>query len=326
MTAVRHLVVGPARHGVVRWACDIADALGAPVVRAATADDVPTSLGDGPLHVHVTDRLFGPDATTAAARFVELVLTLGVPVTATLHDIPQPSDGGAYERRAAAYQRIGAACRGIVVSSDHERSLLRESGWTGAEPEVIPLALNAPGRTLRPSPATTRDVGVFGFVYPGKGHAEVLEAVAHLDGDVGVLAIGSASPGHEDVVDDLRVRADELGRRFHITGFVDDADLDATLRAVTVPVAHHRHISASGSIPTWIAAGRRPLTPRGRYIDEFAERSPGVLTSYDDDDLVDALQCALDDPGRTWLGDVDVRPSWDDVIGMHRAVFARWAP
>ncbi|GAA1900273.1 hypothetical protein [Williamsia serinedens] len=325
MTTVTHLVVGPERHGVVRWACDIADALGAPVVRSATPDEVPTSVGDGPLHIHVTDRLFGPDATAAADRFVDLVETLGVPVGATLHDIPQPSDGGAYERRAAAYRRIGAVCRGVVVSSDHERSLLRESGWTAPEPEVIPLALTAPERGPRPSSATTRDVGVFGFVYPGKGHAEVLEAVAHLDDGVGVVAIGSPSPGHDDLVDDLRRRADELGRPFRITGFVDDADLDATLHAVAVPVAHHRHISASGSIPTWIAAGRRPLAPRGRYIDEFAERSPGVLTTYDDDHLVDALRSALDDPGRTWLGDVDVRPSWRDVIAMHHAVFARWA-
>lgn len=326
MTDVVHLVVGPERHGVVRWARDIAAALGAPVVRAGTPDDVdPTSPGRGPLHVHVTDRLFGRDATAAADRFVELVRELGVPVGATLHDIPQPSDGAAYGRRAAAYLRIAGACRGLVVSSRHERSLLREAGWTGPDPDVIPLALTSPPRGVVRPPSIDREIGVFGFIYPGKGHDEVVEATAHLDPDVGVVAIGSPSPGHDDLVDGLRRRADRLGRRFRVTGFVEDEALHATLAAVAVPVAHHRHISASGSIPTWIAAGRRPLAPHGRYIDEFADRSPGVLTTYADGDLVGALRSALAEPTRTWLGDVDARPSWDDVVTMHREVFARWA-
>ncbi len=325
MIDVVHLVVGPDQHGVVRWAQDIAGALDAPVVRAATPDDIdPMSLGGGPVHIHVTDRLFGPDATAAADRFVELVRALDVPVGATLHDIPQPSDGAAYERRAAAYRRIGQACRGIVVSSRHERSLLYESDWTGPDPDVIPLALTSPPRGGARPPTVDREIGVFGFIYPGKGHDEVLEATADLDAGVGMVAIGSPSPGHEDLVDGLRRRADRLGRRFRVTGFVEDDDLDATLRAVAVPVAHHRHISASGSIPTWIAAGRRPLAPHGRYIDEFAERSPGVLTTYADDDLVGALRAALAEPSQTWLGDVDVRPSWDDVVALHRDVFARW--
>lgn len=326
MTDVVHLVVGPERHGVVRWAADIAGALDSPVVRAATADDVdPAALMGAPVHVHVTDRLFGPDATAAAYRFVELVEGLDVPVGVTLHDIPQPSDGAAYARRAAAYRRIGGVCRGLVVSSDHERSLMREAGWTGPDPEVIPLALSSPPRGGARPPQVDREIGVFGFLYPGKGHEEVLEATAHLEPDVGVVAIGSPSPGHDDLVDDLRRRADRLGRRFRVTGFVEDDALDATLRAVAVPVAHHRHLSASGSIPTWIAAGRRPLAPHGRYIDEFAGRSPGVLTTYLDEDLVCALRSALADPEQTWLGDVDVRPSWDDVVTMHRDVFARWA-
>jgi glycosyltransferase involved in cell wall biosynthesis len=213
----------------------------------------------------------------------------------------------------------------VIVSSHHERSLLQESGWAAPDPAIIPLALTPPtDLPAQPSP-TDREVGVFGFLYPGKGHAEVLEATALLPPDVGVVAIGAPSPGHEDLVDELQQRAEAFGRRFRVTGFVDDSALDATLRAVAVPVAHHRHLSASGSIPTWIAAGRRPLAPHGRYIDEFTDRSPGVVATYADSDLADALRAALDDPARTWLGDVDVNPSWEDVVAMHREVFARWA-
>ena len=89
--------------------------------------------------------------------------------------------------------------------------------------------------------------------------------------------------------------------------------------------AYARPQRHSGAIPTWIAAGRRPLAPRGRYIDEFVRRSPGTLTTYPDDDLVGALRSALDEPSQTWLDDVDVRPSWDDVVEAHLDVFARWA-
>ncbi|GAA2054222.1 glycosyltransferase family protein [Williamsia deligens] len=332
MTDVVHVLVGPPTHGVVRWARDIACALDAPTVtvghpRELTADRV---AGAAAVHIHVTDRLFGPDAPTAATEFVAAVRRLGVEVGVTFHDIPQPSDGtGAFGRRAQAYRDMAAVTRGVIVSSRHERSLLDEMGWSAPPPEVIPLALTAPPAPGHdPTEGTAPEVAVFGYLYPGKGHAEVLDALDVLDPRFGLVAIGAVSPGHDDLVDGLRRRADHLGRRFRVTGFIDDDALTATLRAVAVPVAHHRHLSASGSIPTWIAAGRRPLVPRGRYIDELAHRSPGVVAVHPDsgDALREALCTAVFEPSTTWLApDVDVRPSWDDVVTMHRDVFARWA-
>ena len=84
MTTPVHLVVGPTRHGVVRWAGDIAEALGAPVVRADDPDEVRSGDLDGAraVHIHVTDRLFGPDAMTAAQRFVAVVDVISIRVLA----------------------------------------------------------------------------------------------------------------------------------------------------------------------------------------------------------------------------------------------------
>jgi hypothetical protein len=144
---------------------------------------------------------------------------------------------------------------------------------------------------------------VFGFLYPGKGHDEVLAAMAVLPSSVGFVAVGEPSAGHDDLVDGLAKTAARDGRPFSVTGYVPDDALAGVLRDVTVPVAHHRHVSASGSINTWIAARRRPLVPVNRYTVEHAERHPGTLTPYPDTarGLRAALEYAMAHPDSTWI-------------------------
>ena len=69
---------------------------------------------------------------------------------------------------------------------------------------------------------------------------------------------------------------------FHLSGYVPDEDLPGLLRSAVLPVAPHEHLSASGSINTWIGAGRRPLVPRSGYALELLERAPGCVWLYDD--------------------------------------------
>ncbi|MEO7746382.1 MAG: hypothetical protein ABIV05_09175, partial [Actinomycetota bacterium] len=186
---------------------------------------------------------------------------------------------------------------------------------------VVPLPIDAEPPASGDRPARTPDVGLLGFVYPGKGHLEVLEALDTLPPDVGVLVLGRASDGHEDLLDELADRAREVGRRWCVTGYLPDAELAHRLRAVAVPVAAHRHLSASGSIGTWLAAGRRPLVPRGRYVDELARRLPGALTVYDD--LPAALRRAVADPASTWLAPgTPIGPSTAEVARRYAEVLA----
>ncbi|WP_313715390.1 glycosyltransferase [Arsenicicoccus bolidensis] len=353
-----HLVVGPPEHGVTRCALELHGTVSLrdqPVVRVldgVTADLaaalVEAGHGPGtPVHVHVTDRLLGRSAPEAAARLVPVAERW--PLTVTLHDVPQPSDGpGAHERRAGAYADIVAASRGVVVSSHHESALLDDAlrlagrpGLVTARPRVvIPLPIDPPAEPLppaAPTPAPTpgpsdagpiapgrREVGVLGFLYPGKGHEEALEALAAQPADVGLVCLGRPSPGHEDLVDALQTRAAELGRDCRITGFVPDEDLVEALRAVAVPVAPHRHLSASGSINTWLTAGRRPLVPRSRYVEELEARCPGALLVYDD--LHVAVGQALEDPTLTWLGpEVVLGPDRDEAARSYSDTFADWA-
>ena len=336
-----HLVAGPATHGVTRLALElsatpalrdepvrrVAQAVGADLVAALGGADGPAP--DGWVHVHVTDRLFGRSADDAADRLA--ALGAARPMTVTLHDLPQPSDGAtAFPRRAAAYARIVAASRGVVLSSRHEDELLTDAlalaGWTGPHRPraVVPLPIDPPA-DRRPHPVRRPpDLALLGYLYPGKGHAQALAALRDLPADVGLVALGRPSDGHDDLVDALCAEAATLGRRFEVTGYLPDADLATRLREVAVPVAPHRHLSASGSINSWLSAGRRPLVPRGRYVDELESRCPGALFVYDD--LAVACEQALAEPQLTWLDpQVRLHPTRAEAGAAYAAVLDGWA-
>jgi hypothetical protein len=283
------------------------------------------------VHLNFTDRLFGSSPSDAAERVVALVRrveAMDACVTATLHDVPQPSDGGNYPQRVSAYRAVCTAMHGLATNSDHERLLLGESQIAApADVVVIPLPLDVGGAAPRRPGTGARSVAVLGFIYPGKGHAEVLAAMTGLAPSVEFVAVGECSAGHDDLVQNLAESADRAGRRFSVTGFVPAAALPAVLHDVGVPVAHHRHVSASGSINTWIGAHRRPLVPINRYTAEHAARHPGTLTLYADTThgLRQAIEHALDHPALTWVepGTVSGSPS-SATAALYARALARW--
>jgi glycosyltransferase involved in cell wall biosynthesis len=356
-----YVVVGPERHGVVRHALMMADALhrtgvDVPVVRlpdAAALTAWAAGRGDarGPVHLDVTDALFGPTASEAAS-----VLTGSLPArtTFTLHDVPQPAEGaGRYARRAAAYSKLARFAAGIVVSSKHEQALLDAIGTIGAGDgqeragpmAVIPLpvedrrsafAPDSPGAPLEePLDGLGDDVVLLGFLYPGKGHAEALDALAWLHrrgipAPKRVTALGAVSAGHDDLVTGLRDRARAAGLRFRVTGFVPDEQLGAALRSACIPVAAHHNVSASGSLATWMSVGRRAVVQASRYTLEMSQLRPGTLHLVDHGaegrSLVEALAAGIADvaadPQKTWLAaETTLAPGPEDCA---RALAAFW--
>ncbi|WP_460863892.1 hypothetical protein [Rhodococcus aerolatus] len=317
-----HLVVGPDEHGVVRHGLAVAG--GAPVLRGAVAEGpalVAGLAGDAVVHVPFSDHLLG-DSTEDAAAWFAAVAAAGHPVTVTLHDLPHAGDGPQrYARRAATYRAVATAAAGVVVNSVHEASLLDAVLLDGVgalvRPRaVVPLPVDPPAPGPRPAPR--HEVAVLGFVYPGKGHAEVLEV---LPAGVPLVALGRVADGHDDLLAVLRSAA---GGRFAVTGFLPDAGLDARLRGAGVPVAPHRGISASGSIGSWLSAGRRPLVPDEAWTAELEARCPGALWRYGDTaSLGAAVAQALAEPGRTWLGpDVVLGPSTGEVVARYAELLA----
>ena len=313
-----HVVVGPPRHGVVTFALALADSMTrqnhpAPVVRVAdwteldaVIERLEPAVG---VHLNFTDRLFGATPADAAERVVALVRRVdagGAGVTATLHDVPQAVDGGNYRERIDAYRTVCAALLGRATNSEHERSLLQESAI--ADPTdviVIPLPLHVDEHHPRSVAGGSPSVAVLGFVYPGKGHHEVIAAMTQAPRDAEFLAIGECSVGHDDLADELAGAARAAGRRFTLTGYVANDRLWTVLHGATVPVAHHRHVSASGSVNTWIGARRRPLVPVNRYTIEHDRRHPGTVRLYPDtpDGLAAAIETAFATPDSTWLAE-----------------------
>lgn len=318
------VVPGPLASGVVRHGVAVAAALseaGADVTVVRSTDE-PVSGAYDVVSVQFTDALFGSDAASAAEAFVAWSESVPVPVVVTLHDVPgADADRARDARRSAAYARVVSACAGVVFCSERERTGLTSKAVVQA---VIPLPLVRlpdPG----PEPAWGRGptLGVLGFVYPGKGHADALEAAAALRRTTGstaeVVALGSASPGCSGLLRDLRRRAAELGVGFRVTGHLSDADLHAAALAATVPLGAYRTLGASGSLMTWLACGRRPVVTRGPQAQETEARWPGSVLQVAPDALVDALAAAFADPASTWLP----APLAPAPLGeQHLAVFA----
>lgn len=332
------LLVGPGEHGVVEYAGDVAAALercspGVAVVRSPSARealhaldalDGRAALGDGPhrVHVHVTDALFGDDLDAAASALASL--TTAHRVSLTLHDVPQPSDGERnLPRRAAAYARFVEGAVGVAVNSRHEAQLLAEHVTTAVTPRVIPLGTR---RSVSPPAdlpgAGSRDVELLmsGYVYPGKGHSEVIAAAAALArrgaGSVGITVLGGVVPRHAAEAERLIETAADAGVDFTITGYLDRASYVRLLGSPGVPVIAHRHYSASRSLLDWPEHGRRPLVVRTRYTDEMAELRPGTLHLAEDstEALADGIERLHGEAGATILRPgTPLEPSLDTV-------------
>jgi hypothetical protein len=321
LAAPHHLLLGSEAHGVTRYAGEVAGAAGAPVVR-----DVRELAVGVATHLHVTDRLLDRDPAVAAAAVESLARR--VRLTVTLHDVPQPTDGPGFHARAAAYGRMVRASHAWATNSWHEHALVDRWCAADARGAVIPLPVfrSADPATGAPRTPAAAVVGVFGFVYPGKGHQQVARAVAALRraGSMArVRVLGGAAPGHDDEVEALLSSSRARGVPVDVTGRVPEAEVHRALRGVTVPVVAHRNVSASGSLNSWIAAGRRPLVRDGAYAREMAALRPGTITLFDDATLVPRLAGALHRPASTWTReDADLGPGLEDTAAAYRAWWA----
>jgi glycosyltransferase involved in cell wall biosynthesis len=317
------VLVGPPQHGVSAYARDLAEALqraGIPVLMPAVSDAEATlarAAGTDRVHVHFTDRIFG-STPEDAAELVERMAAL-TRLSVTLHDLPQPSDGTGFARRAAAYGRVLAAVRGAVVSSEHEANLITTHLAPPAPPvTVIPIGTRVSAAPQTPDPAAAAPaepgalrVLIAGFIYPGKGHLEAIDAVAAVRDtlratgeplrEAAVVAIGSASPGHEADVEVLQRHAAASGVVLRVTGYLDDIAYRAAVSAHGIPLAAHQHLSASRSMVDWVEQGRVPLVADSPYAREMARLRPDTLRLYQPAQLAERLEDGWRRPGSTRL-------------------------
>ncbi len=302
---------GPAGHGVVRHADVVADL-------AARHGTQRVEQHAHLTHAQFTDSLYGTDVASAADAFVAWAIGAPRPLVVTLHDVPGADPDPARDRRRiAGYARVAASCDAVIVSAHHEAAKVARFG---VRTEVIGLPVQRwPDAGASPSWADRPTVGVLGFVYPGKGHAEAIDAAARHRCMPRVVAMGAVSPGHDDVLRDLYGHAAARGVELVVTGSLSAADMAAAARAATVPLVGNARVSASGSLAAWLGCGRRPLVAHGEYAAEVARRDPGAVHLYGEDVQLDAaLDAALADPSLTHLdGDI----VWPDAGFAHAAFY-----
>lgn len=280
---MKHLIVGPVGHGVTEYALGLARATGAEVIREETFGDSPLA---GAVHVTFTDHLFGDTAERLLAR-------IDGPLSVSLHDIPQPEEGAErYARRAGVYRELVEKADVAVVNSNHEASFF------DAAPTVIRLPIPVIDSPFAPEPGS---VGVLGFLYPGKGHEDLIAALP----DRRLRFLGAVSHGHETWAENLDAE---------ITGWLSDAQLAAEMGRIAVPVCPHRHFSASGSLMAWLGAGRTVLVRDSAYAREIDAWLPGRVTLVADGGWREAVDKhvpkQMDPPRYGWA---DVARLWEET-------------
>ena len=205
----------------------------------------------------------------------------------TLHDIFDRH--GVRERYLApeawSLRWLGRSADRIVVHSQVEVERLR--GIIPADRlRVIPhfvehreLALSPEEARARLGLADRRIVTLLGFVYGRKGHRYAVEAVPHLPEDVVMVYAGGPVAGRSFVHDLALAKAEELGLgdRFRITGYLSEEDLEAWIAATHLAILPFTDLSASGSMSSWIAAGKPMLVSDLPSVREYELRAPGAL-------------------------------------------------
>ncbi|STB96478.1 MULTISPECIES: glycosyltransferase family 1 protein [Corynebacterium] len=291
---MNHLIVGPDGHGVTEYALGLARATNATsVIREETFGSAP--LPEGPIHVTFTDHLFGDTAETLLARLGDR------PFSVSLHDIPQPEEGeGRYARRAEIYRTLASAADVAVVNSEHEARFFSAGA---SAPAVIRLPIPVIHAPFAPEDGT---VGVLGFLYPGKGHEDLVAALP----EATLRFLGAVSAGHEEWADRLVAS----GRNVELTGWLTDDELAGEIGRIAVPVCPHRHFSASGSLMTWLGAGRKVLVTDSDYAREIDAWLPGRVTLVEEGGWRDAVEKhvpeQLDPPRYGWS---EVANLWEEA-------------
>jgi glycosyltransferase involved in cell wall biosynthesis len=324
VNGVHHVVLGRPEHGVTRLALQLLrpddrwTAHAAPATRSAVEHllaALPTPDLAPALHLHVTESLLGPDPVGTLGA-----LARGRRLGITFHDVPQIREGtDRHARRLALYARLAEMAELVVVSAQHERRALLAAGI--AVDAILPLPIDA--RRVQPAPEASPTVGVLGWIYPGKGHDHLLRLLAELHRPATLIAIGGPAVGHEGIERSLAELAARLGVDFRWTGYLDDEALLSAAARVRVPVCAHRHVSASGTMGSWMAAGRRALVADGAYARELDQRLPGALTVTAA--LGPAIAAALDDPASTVLADhVETGPTTAEAALAQAELLGRW--
>jgi glycosyltransferase involved in cell wall biosynthesis len=226
----------------------------------------------------------------SAQRFLDFRRKNRRPLIVSLHDV-FPREGLRERWLAAevlALRLVGRSASRIVVHSEEEIGRL-EGIVPTSRVRVIPhfveereFALTRAAAREQLGVEGKRVVTLLGFIYGRKGHKILVEAIPALAPDVQVVYAGGPIAHKEKVLQSVERRKMELdlGERLRITGYLSEEDLEAWVAATDLAVLPFKDISASGSLSTWIAAGKPILASDLPGFREYDTRVPGSLSLF----------------------------------------------
>jgi glycosyltransferase involved in cell wall biosynthesis len=183
---------------------------------------------------------------------------------------------------------LGRTADRVVVHSQIEVERLR--GIIPVERiRVIPHFVEDRTLSLTPDEARARlglsdrrVVTLLGFVYGRKGHRYAVEAVPFMPDDAVMVYAGGPVAGRTFVYDLALQKAEELGLgdRFRITGYLDDEQWETWIAATHLAILPFTDLSASGSLSSWISAGKPMLASDLPGLREYGRRVPGALNFF----------------------------------------------
>lgn len=308
------------------------------------------------IHLQHNRAIWG-DGSHQLAMIREFLDVAVPPVVASLHDVyvDDPWEGWRQTRKGRRFGRLLDAwrtrvptrrtlrvllrrCHLVIVCFECERERLASLRRAGDDVRVIGHFVEARGELPDRADARRslgigdqRVVTLLGFIHRRKGADLLVEAMRFLPDDVLVVLAGAPSPGNDRMVVRLQRRAAELGAadRLRVTGFVTPQVQDQWLSATDLAVCPFRFLSASGSIATWISAGRPLLAFSLPQIDEYLRAAPGSFTTFDSYDaesfaqaIVDGLARGADaTDGRAAVADLRDRFALSRMADQHLALY-----
>jgi glycosyltransferase involved in cell wall biosynthesis len=253
--------------------------------------------------------LVGDDAA-ARESFTRLLATRGRRTIVFLHDVYAGDPWEGFRKQApslarrmrrwlsdraqrAELRRIVARSAASLVCFDAERERLGAvvAAADRRRIEVVPHFVETRPRVDRAAARARLAVEdrlvltVLGWIHRRKGHDLVVDALDRLDGlptDPLVIFAGAAAEPHREYRAALERRAARAGfaHRLRITGWLEEAALDDHLAATDLAICPFRFFSASGSLATWIAAGRPVLAHALPQVEEYRALAPSAFSTF----------------------------------------------
>jgi glycosyltransferase involved in cell wall biosynthesis len=256
------------------------------------------------VHAQWSPIYWGTGWSAVVRALILALMALRRPVVVTMHDVhheaalpvtlapdptiaPTSSQASTLESSRPARRRdprviaraiVTRRATEVLVFTPEERLQVARKGARSVA--VIPHFV--PGYAPRRARPNDHHLVVFGFIHPRKGQLLAVEALPLLPGYVLTLC-GMAEARHEGYLEEIWRRARTLGvaDRLDVTGFVDDAAVDALLADTRVALCPYQRIAASGSIATLLSRGVPVVAHSTAYTRRLHATAPQGVSLFE---------------------------------------------